>query len=165
MKLPSRPVRFAVMSAAFMVLYKARVDAASLKKAVSLSNDAHHVLIASVIAHVEKNMASWLDMLGSMNSILDESHFAKVPTLFSVGASANHARVRFDRMFVQPRDWALSAFELVGTDAIASSSGWWPSDHFGVLLCMVASSAPVGMKAPARKLFSPPGNECGCILS
>ena len=115
MKLPSRPVRLAIMSAAFMAFYKARVDAASLKRAITLSNDAHNVLISSVISHIEKNMTSWLDMLGSMNSILDESHFAKVPALFSVGLPALVERVEvsvrsnFDK-YVDDVESSLSKF-------------------------------------------------------
>ena len=105
----------------------------------------------------------WVDAASALHAANAEATFDvqrnEMVARMDAWAKVNHARVRFDRMFVQPRDWALSAFELVGTDAIASSSGWWPSDQFGVLLCMVASSAPVGMKAPARKLFSPPGNE------
>ena len=91
MKIP----RVVIVITVILILYKARLDALSYKKAVVLSNDAHTIFIDNVLEHVEKAIEStkWQSLLGSIETILDESHFAQIPALFSLGAQVLVERV------------------------------------------------------------------------
>ena len=96
MKIPiSRTTRLVIVTTVIYMLHKARVEALSFKKAVALSNDVSTHLISSVVEHIEKAIAStkWQSLFESMESILDEYHFAKIPELFSVGATMLVQRV------------------------------------------------------------------------
>lgn len=96
MKIPiNRATRLVMVTTVIYMLHKARVEVHSFKKAVALSNDVSMHLISSVVEHIEQVIAStkWQSLFESMESILDEYHFAKIPDLFSVGATMLVQRV------------------------------------------------------------------------
>lgn len=83
----SKPTRLFILLAVVLSVYKIRADSENYKKAVALSNNVAAELTRLILAEMEGVLKhlEWADMLRTVDALVADSEFEKVPNLVSIG--------------------------------------------------------------------------------